>query len=206
MKSAREDFELIKTQLTLMIKLADPYSDMSEAAWGRFFDLYYPAMLKYAQLFCVFSSAEDVVQQVLVKLVKILRAGNYRKIPGRTFRGYLKTLIRNEFIDWYRQEQVRGRGRIVSLTETEFPAVSGESVTAKMDVDWRCAIRKAAEEHVLMRMAISRIEREAYRGYVQEQRSAKDVARELGISVNYVYQAKKRVVKRISAVEALYDE
>lgn len=57
-----------------------------------------------------------------------------------------------------------------------------------------------------MRMAISRIEREAYRGYVQEQRSAKDVARELGISVNYVYQAKRRVVKRISAVEALYDE
>lgn len=205
MSMNREALGLIRTQLTLLSKMAEPGFGISEAAWGRFFDLYYPAMLRYAQLYCREADAEDVVQEVLSKLVEVLRNNRYSRRRGKSFRGYLMALIRNEFLDWRRRELVRGANLKVPLgVGAELSHDDADSVVAALDVEWRVALRQAAQEHVLTQTAIAENERLAYLGYVVEERPAAVVAKELGVTVNYVYLSKSRIEKRIAAFEELY--
>lgn len=194
----------VTTQLTLLMKLAERESGESEIAWSRFFELYYPAMVKYASLFCNETEAEDIAQNILVKLVNILREKRYRRKPGSTFRAYLKMLIRNEFIDYQRAESARGGGgkvpvETVELTDSSDPAM-------KIDVEWKVALRAAATEHVLTKTVMSELMRETYRLYVLEGMSVKDVSKSLGVTRKYVSLAKSRINRRIAAVEAVYGE
>lgn len=205
MSTNREALGLIRTQLTLLSKMAESRLGVSEAAWGRFFDLYYPAMLKYAQLYCTETDAEDIVQDVLRKLVDVLRENRYSRRTGNTFRGYLKTLIRNEFLDYRRRELVRGANKKIPFgVGAELSRADADSVVAAIDVEWRVALRQSAQEHVLTQTAITENERRAYLGYVVEERPAAVVAKELGVTVNYVYLSKSRIEKRIAAFEELY--
>ena len=67
----------VRTQITLIESMANREAD--EHLWNRFFDLYYSAMVKYAEMFCASHDAEDIVQRVLVKLVEILKSGRYER-------------------------------------------------------------------------------------------------------------------------------
>lgn len=206
MKGSKACSGFAKTQLTLLAKLVETESGVSEVAWNRFFELYYPAMVHYARFFCRESVAEDVVQEVLVKLVDILRTRRYVRRRGVAFRAYLKTLIRNEFLSWRRREAARGDGLQVGLNKARLLSLPGESVTAGLDAEWRLAVHRAATEHVLTQMALADKERRAYRGYVEENRAAADVAQTLGVTVNYVYLAKSRIERRIAALIELYGD
>lgn len=194
----------VQTQLTLLAKLARSQSGMDEEAWSRFFELYYPAMMKFAEMFCNAHNAEDIVQRVLVKLVSVLREGRYQRQDGVQFRSYLKTLIRREFIDWRRTEGVRQK-RQVPLDEAAQIAVD-DRVALRLDLEWRLACHSAALEHVLTQMAMNRKMRLAYRLYVLEERPAAEVAATLGVSVGYVRLAKSRVNRLVTAVESIYGE
>lgn len=194
----------VTTQLTLLLKLAERESGESEIAWSRFFDLYYPAMLKYASLFCNESEAEDIVQNILVKLVDILRDKRYKRREGSTFRAYLKMLIRNEFIDFHRAELSRGRGRTVPIETLELAHMSDPAI--RMDVEWKVVIRAVATEHVLTKTVMSELMRKAYRLHVLEGISVKEVSKSLGVTRKYVSLAKSRINRRIAAVEAVYEE
>lgn len=194
----------VTTQLTLLMKLAERKSGESELAWSRFFELYYPAMLKFAELYCEAANAEDVVQRVLVKLVAVMREKRYERRSGTSFRGYLKTLIRNEFLDFYRAEVSRGMLLHDAIEEKELALRNdpGEELDAK----WKVAVREAATEHVLARTVLNDAMRNAYRLYVLEGVAPKEVAARLGVSVKYVHLAKSRINERIAAVEAVYGE
>lgn len=194
-----------KTELTLLKLIARQESDEDELAWRRFFDLYYPAMLKYAELFCDAANAEDIVQKVLIKLVDILRSERSKQTPHTSFRAYLKTLIRNEFINWRRREGARGAGRHIRLdgVEIESPDCTPQEY---LDADWRVALRFASIEHVLTQTMLGETMCRAYREHVLAARPAKEVAAELGVPVNYVYLAKSRVNRRVAAIEELYGE
>ncbi len=195
----------VRTQITLIESMANRESDECEHLWSRFFDLYYPAMVKYAELFCSSHDAEDVTQRVLVKLVGILKSGRYERRPGVRFRTYLMTLIRHEFIDWRREEAARGLGVNVPLDEAGAVSVPSSAATM-LDVEWRTATRAAAVERVLSNMAMSDKMRRAYRAYVIEGRSAVEVAKELRVRRSYVLQAKSRIEARVRAVEAMYGD
>lgn len=194
----------VTTQLTLLMKLAERESGESEIAWSRFFELYYPAMVKYASLFCNETEAEDIAQNILIKLVDILRNKRYKRRQVGSFRAYLKMLIRNEFIDFHRAELSRGRGRTVPIETLELAHMSDPAM--RMDAEWKVAIRAVATEHVLTKTVMSELMREAYRLYVLEGMSVKDVSKRLGVTQKYVSLAKSRINRRIAAVEAVYGE
>ena len=196
--------DFVKTQLTLIEHMSRRESGGRESCWAQFFDLYYPAMLKYAELYCDRANAEDVVQCVLVKIADAVSTGRYVKRPGTTFRSYLKKLIRNQFLDWRRTEAVRGLGRKVDIAG--LAAAVSDDPGEKMDAEWRVALHSAAVEHVLCRMAMPDAMRRAYRAHVLEGRSVREVARELGVSENYVALAKSRIAKRVAAVEAICED
>ena len=194
-----------RTQVTLIESMANREAGEREHLWNRFFDLYYPAMVKYAELFCASHDAEDIVQRVLVKLVGILKSGRYERRPGVRFRSFLKTLIRHEFIDWRREETARGLGAKVPLLEGAAFSVQPDAA-ARIDAEWRIATRAAAVERVLTSMAMPDKMRRAYRAYVIEGHPPDEVAKALGVRRGYVLQAKSRIDARVRAVEAMYGE
>ena len=198
--------EFVRTQVTLLQRIAMEKMGEDESMWARFFELYYPAMVAFAKGVGGQENAEDVAAEVLAKLVDILRHGRYERQPGKSFRGYIKTLIRNQLNDLYRKEKARGFGRKVAITDQIKEEVSGEDqdFAAKLDMDWANACHNAAIQHVLTKTALSEQSKSVYREYVILERPIGDVAKEFNISKNMVSQTKTRVERMISAVMAEY--
>jgi len=191
--------EFIQTSVTLLQRIAIQRSGEDEASWVRFWELYQPAMLVFAQSIGGGENSEDIVQDVLVKLVNELKNGGYVRQAGKRFRSYLKTLIRRQLIDAYRKEKARGYGRTVELTEgiVEDTAGTNKDVGRELDEEWVRACHSAVVDHVLTKTALAKQSREIYRAYVLEGRPVGDVAREFGVSKNLVSQIKTRVDKMI---------
>lgn len=66
------------TSLTLLQKLAVEVTGGNEASWVRFFNLYTPAIRRFAELNDHVHDPDDVVQEVYLKLVEVIRSGKYR--------------------------------------------------------------------------------------------------------------------------------
>ena len=187
-----------ETSVTLLAQLAAQVTGEDEAAWTRFFELYEPAIVKFAQLRGFAQAADDVVQEVFLRLVGVLRAGRFT--PGETpFRAYLATLIRNQLVSMHRYEAARGEGRMVPL---EDDLVATPEETAELiDLDWRLARRRSAVEHVLTKTAVSEQSKAVYRRYVLDEQPIGEVARAFGLSRNAVSQIKTRLDRLVAAIE-----
>lgn len=186
-----------ETSATLLSKLAAQTAGGNEGAWLRFFELYAPAIAKYAELQGA-RDAEDVVQDVLLRLVDVFREGRFH--PGETpFRAYLVTIIKRIVISLYRKDLVRGGGRTVELTD-EMASVPPDAI-AHLETVWKLATHQAAVEHVLTKTAVSAQSKAVYRAYALEGRSIVEVSQQFGIRRNSVSQIKTRLDRLVAAVE-----
>ena len=189
-----------QTSLTLLQELAVEVTGGNEAAWVRFFALYTPAIRRFVEWNDKTHEPDDVIQDVYLKLVEILRTGTYQPDKAR-FRTFLATLIRRHLISLYRKDQARGGDRTFSLDElVEEPTVSPTQGDA-LDRQWAEAKHAAAVEHVLTKTAMSQRNKQVYRAHVLEGRSADEVAATFGITKNLVGQIKFRVEKAIAIIE-----
>ena len=189
-----------QTSLTLLQKLAVEVTGGNEAAWVRFFALYTPAIRRFVEWNDKTHEPDDVIQDVYLKLVEILRTGTYQPDKAR-FRTFRATLIRRHLISLYRKDQARGGDRNFSLDElVEEPTVSPTQGDA-LDRQWAEAKHAAAVEHVLTKTAMSQRNKQVYRAHVLEGRSADEVAATFGITKNLVGQIKFRVEKAIAIIE-----
>ena len=193
--------EFIRTQLTILRRLAVEKTGEDEATWARFFELYYPAMVAFATHIGAKESAEDVVQDVLVKLVDVLKHGRYDRRPCVSFHSYVKAMIRNTLNDLYRREKARGAGLKVELNEAivEDMESSDPGVGELLDEQWAWSCYESAVRHVLEKSAMSPQSKAVYRAYVLDERPLDEVAKEFGVSKNMVSQIKTRVERMVSA-------
>ena len=176
-----------ETPCTLLVKLAAQMTGRSdEFAWQRFFELYQPAIVKFAENQGAAADAEDIAQKILLKLVDVLRAGRYSGDAGH-FRSYLATLIRREVIDYWRAAKARGGARMVSLDDED-------------------ASVEPAVEHVLTRTMLPAKTKAIYRAYAIEEEPIKSVAARFGVSEDVVYQTKSRVARMVAAIESEMDD
>ena len=175
------------TSLTLLDRLRRPGNP---EAWDRFVHLYAPLLVRWAQLQGFQGAdAEDLAQTVLVKLIRLLPG--YEPRDGRTFRGWLFTICRNE-----------GRDFRVRPATRALPASDGLSTVAALppsiDPDEseyrRQLVRRALE---LVRPDFAAATWTAFSRFVLDGRPAPEVARELGVSANAVYLARNRVLTRV---------
>jgi len=194
------------TPVSLLVHLSmEETGFRDEAGWTRLFELYAPAIRKFAEERGGEGEEEDVAQEIFMRLVEVLRGGRLKIGGGAAkFRRYLATLIRNELVGRWRRRQARGEGSSVSIDD---PAagidlcVEPESV-AVIDAKWRLARHAAAVEWTLGKTALSAQSKAVYRAYAIEERPIGEVAAEFGISRNVVSQTKTRVERMIAAVEA----
>ena len=192
-----------ETPVSLLARLAATCTGESAAGWERFFGQYQPVIQKFAAFAGAGREAEDVTQDVFVKLVDVFRNGRYDPKRG-SFRAYLARMIRNEVVNRWHRAQARAADRTLSFDDDAFPFEVGvpSDTPARIDAKWRAACETAALEHVLTRTALSERSRAIYRAYVLEGGAIDAVARRFGVPNNAVSQVKTRVDRLIAAVEA----
>jgi len=195
------------TPVTLLAKLAAERTGQSASDWARFFEMYQPVIAAFAKHVGAKRDAEDVAQDVFVKLVAVFQNGRYDPTRG-SFRAYLATMIRHAVVNLWQREQVRAADCHVSIDNDENPvelAVPSETA-AILDAKWRLARHEAALEHVLTKTALSEKSKAIYRAYVVDGRPIGEVAAAFGVPNNAVSQTKTRVERMVAEHEALLGE
>jgi len=176
------------TPVTLLQRLRKP--DQPDA-WQRFVTLYTPMLFAWARKQGVRESeAADLVQEVFVVLVQTLPRFEYN--PGQSFRAWLRTILVNKWRDRLRQQ--------LAAPQQVAPAVLPETAeTDHVEHLSEQEYRQHLVSHAL-RLMQSDFELTTWRAcwkHVVEQRPAKEVAAELGITSNAVYLATSRVLRHL---------
>lgn len=190
------------TPQTLLRKIAEYANGDDAAEWAKFVELYEPVVRIYiAQSGSVGAAdADDIVQDIFIRLVDVLRNGGYKREKGR-FRSYLAAMVRRLLIDRHRRERVREAGNLADAQADEMPSGAPDPA-AMVDIRLRLARHQAAVEHVLCNTMLERRTVAAYRDYAIEGRPAADVADRHGMTLNNLRQLKHRIDRMIAAVEA----
>ncbi|MCA9155055.1 MAG: sigma-70 family RNA polymerase sigma factor [Planctomycetales bacterium] len=164
---------------------ADPDDD----AWNAFFLLYHEFLTQSCQMGWRMSSEEasDFAHDVLLKVREKIGSFSLREGQG-SFRGWLRTILRNSILDEFRNRKrgLRGRGGdgfANLLEELHRPLTTADS-QRREQID--AVVRRYCPNHGAKTIA-SFIEFGVYG------RLASDVAAELGIAVNSVYRNTQRV-------------
>lgn len=192
------------TSLTLLHKLAVEITGKNnDAAWVRFFNLYTPAIRRFVELNDKVHDPDDVVQEVYLKLVEVIREGRYNAEKAK-FRTFLALLIRHELISLYRQDKARKLSNHCSIDELTEEIAAPSSQYSQIDLTWAKAKHEAAVEHVLTKVAMKDQTRQIYRDYVLKNRPIEEITAAFGVSADIVYKVKNRLNKMIEVVEMEY--
>jgi RNA polymerase sigma factor (sigma-70 family) len=180
------------TSLTLMIRLQKSPTDVR--AWGEFVERYSPMIRAWCLKWGLQDSdADDVVQEVLVKLFAAIRKFQYD--PTRSFRAWLKTVTQHvwsDFIAARRKDPGRSAGPIDVFTD---------STEAQSDLERQ--IEDAFDAEVL-ELAMHRVKKrikaatwDAFHLTVLDGLSGAAAAAKLQIPVAHVFVAKNRVQRML---------
>jgi RNA polymerase sigma-70 factor (ECF subfamily) len=162
----------------------------NEEAWRAFVARYRPRILAWCRRLQA-DDAEEVASRVLHKLVVGLARGAYqRRVPGR-FRGWLRTVVTNEVVDFARQrEQARPAGNAAGAW---LDPASLDDLAGELDGQFRADCERAERICARVRRRVQPHTWEAFaRTYLQGQ-EAREVARDLGLTLSGVYKARDRV-------------
>ena len=178
------------THATLLARLRD---GDDRAAWQEFCDRYGELIQGFARRRGLQpSDCDDVVQETLLALTKSMPKFHYE--PGKgSFRSYLKTIVLHTI--FRRSRQKRGE---VALREVEAEAerASDDSDTdAQWEEEWRQFHLRIAMKTIAAEF--NETDRAAFDAYAVGGRDVRETAESQGMSVDQVYQAKSRILKRI---------
>jgi RNA polymerase sigma-70 factor (ECF subfamily) len=166
-------------------------------AWRRLVALYGPLVYHW----CRGSSlgpedVADVFQEVFRAVAAHLVTFS-SDVPGATFRGWLLVITRNKVRDHLRRQ----RGRPVAAGGSDALRQLGQAPDPVQEPDDpaggeenRAVLRRALE---LVRSEFEEATWQAFWRATVEDHAPADVARDLGLSVNAVYKAKSRVLRRL---------
>ena len=176
-------FWMHTTSISLLERLKQPAASES---WDRFVNLYTPLLFYWARrLGLQESDAADLVQDVFARLVKKLPHFNYKQ--DQSFRGWLRTVMYNQW---------RKKRAALPLTDDGLSDVAAPEQAADIgEVEFQQQLTIRALQ--LMQAEFQPTTWQACWETVVRGRSGADVARELGISINAVYLARSRVLRRL---------
>lgn len=183
------------TRLSLLLQVKDP---RAEEAWTYFVGQYRPFIVKLIQ--DVFpldaSEAEDVAQEVLLKLLRAMKQFEYD--PQQKFRSWLRTITRNAVRDALRSRKTR-KDRATGDTHVQSflhgQASKSDEVADRMVGRLHYDLLADAEAHVKRR-----VEPRTWVAYTRSKTGevrAREIAAETGMSVAAVYKAKSKVIRMI---------
>ena len=174
------------TPASLLLRLRET-SD--EEAWPRFVKIYTPLLYRWVERYGLQpQDSADLVQEVFIVLLQSLPKFVYD--PQRSFRAWLHTVVRTKWCDWQRR-----RGTAVTddagLSGVEAPP----ELAAREESEFRSYVIGRTLQLLEEEVGTKTIA--AFRATAIEQRSARDVAQELGLTENAVYLARGRIMRRL---------
>jgi RNA polymerase sigma factor (sigma-70 family) len=187
------DATLPTTSITLLRQLRQDPSD--QAGWDEFVELYGRHIYRWCRQWKLQDAdAEDVTQDILVKLTQKLHAFAYD--PSRSFRGWLKTIAHHAWRDFEdgrrRARPAAGDGQVQELMVSLEARVD---LARKLDEAFDLELLGAAEARVRQRVAPQTWE--AFRLLALEGLPAAEVAARVHLQVAMVYVAKSKVRKML---------
>jgi len=176
-----------KTPASLLERLRRP----EEGAWPRFVDLYTPLLYYWARRMGLQEAdAADLVQDVFTILLQKFPEFSYDK--NKSFRSWLRTVTVNRWRDNIRRKtaSLRNAGQ-AALEDVALP----DDAEALWEKEYReHLVARAAE---MMQAEFQPATWQAFWSLAVEGKSGAEVAAALGLSVDAVYAAKARVLRRL---------
>lgn len=177
--------------------LLEQLSDTHDEAWQRFTARFRTPMVRFARR-CGLSEeqAEDAAQDTLVQFVERYRDGQYDRSRGR-LSSWLFTLMYNS-IRSHRRDSARSPGQAPLRVDrtTFFSAVPDEAAAKEAwEQDW--------EQHAYtvcmnqLRSEVSPSHFHIFELTTMREVPAAEVAQQLGLTRDAIYQARYRVLKRL---------
>lgn len=179
------------TRITLLGRLRrDP---ANEEAWAEFVDHYGPKIMLWCSKWRLQEAdAQDVTQNVLLKLAEKLRTFNYD--PARSFRAWLKTIAHNACADFMEGRQRAGLGSGDSrVGKLLLDAQARDDLLKHLEEEFDREILEEAMFQVRLRVAPQTWQ--AFWLTTAEGLSGADAAERIPMQVAQVYVAKRRVQK-----------
>lgn len=183
---------------TTSLSLLERAKANDSIAWLRLCDLYSPLICQWCRAGGVREAdVPDVVQSVFVAVLRGL-ASFSREGPGRSFRGWLRTVTKHRIIDHHRglrkvPEALGGSEIKQQLAEVSFddgdPAV-GASDEEELTILYRKAL-------LLVQNEFPDWYKEAFFRVVVSEEDVAVVAQELGRLPSAIYNMKARVLRRL---------
>lgn len=186
------------------------------AEWQAFVALYAPPLRNFVRTVnerLSPSDVEEVVQDIFVRLVAILR-NRVVDLSKARFHTYLAQVVRNLLIDRYRKSLVRagwegdGAADGRSMTTLLRKVVGRTPDPGEIfDIRWRMAVQSAAIDHILTKTAISERSKAIYRALLGRTPGLRhatphQVAAHFGVSYAVVKQVKSRLDRAVAALES----
>jgi RNA polymerase sigma-70 factor (ECF subfamily) len=181
------------THATLLARVA---AGTDAAAWQEFCNRYAALIQGFAQRQGLQEAdCDEVVQESLLALAKAMPNFEYDRSKGK-FRSYLKTIVLHEI--FRRSRQKHGEVLLGEVDDEVAQAAADSEIERVWEAQWRqYHIRQAMS---VIEMEYNEKDRAAFEAYAVAGREAAEVAAELALSVDQVYQAKSRIMKRLSQI------
>jgi len=183
------------TSTTLLEGLMDP---ANATIWRQWIDRYRPVVVRFARRAGVGQDAEDVAQAALTDFARAYREGRYERERGR-LRSWLLGIARHHVLRWRRERA--GDPELVPLAAER---AAPDPLEALWDEEWRAAVVQQCLLAVRGEFEASTLL--AFERFVLGDHPAAEVARELGLSENAVFGAKRRVLRRLRELEPLMND
>ena len=177
------------TSSSLLLRLRRPGE---QAAWQRFIDLYTPLLYYWAcRMGLAGQDAADLVQDVFVTLVQKLPQFQYQ--PGKgSFRSWLRTVAENRWRDALRKRAAAPKNAGPAPLED---AAVPDAASALWEAEYRQQLLARAVQ--IMQSDFEEKTWKACWALVVEGKSGADAAAELGMTIDAVYAARSRVLRRL---------
>jgi RNA polymerase sigma-70 factor (ECF subfamily) len=180
---------MASTPSSLLVRLGQPNAS---AHWERFVALYTPLLYTWTRRLNVPpQDAADLLQDLFTCLVEQFRSLSHD--PKRSFRTWMRTLLVNRWRTWLQKRAAR---KVLADPKDRLEDVAvSEQVPEFEEEEYRRHVVFRALQ--LMQAEFQPATWNACWEYVVNGRPPEEIARELGVSVNTVYLAKSRVLRRL---------
>jgi RNA polymerase sigma-70 factor (ECF subfamily) len=176
------------TSASLLERLRHPNAS---DAWRRFVRIYTPLLYYWARSADLpIHDAADLVQEVLLVLLQRLPEFQYDR--SKSFRGWLRAIALNKWRERCRRFSAQpDKGGDAGLSGV----ADKEPIGAFEEAEYKAHLVRRALQ--IMKAEFCATTWQACWEVIVSGRSAKEVAVELGVSVDVVYSAKSRVLRRL---------
>ncbi len=181
----------VSTHVTLLKRLAD---GEDPAAWRDFYERYGELIRGFAvRQGLQAADCDDVVQETLMALTKSMPQFRYEPAKGK-FRSYLKTVVLHTI--FRRSRQKHGEVALEDVEAAVGKAADDTDTDARWEAEWRRYHVRTAMRTI--EAEFNEQDRASFDAYAVAARDARETAESLGLSVDQVYQAKSRILRRLA--------